>query len=98
MVFGQGVLQIGQGQPGLHGDGEVIHGVVDDPVESAGAHGWACLLKRRPPVQATSQPCRRPGTATAMQVAHQRAELSFAVRLQQRLGEGLSDGGTERAR
>ena len=51
-ALGQGVLQIGQGQPGLHGDREVIHGVVDDSVQPTDAHGRSGLLQWRSPVQA----------------------------------------------
>jgi len=43
-------------------------------------------------MQAGAQPCRCPRAAVSMQFANQRAQLGFAMRLQQRFREGLGDG------
>ena len=98
ILFSQNLLQISQRQSRFHGDREVIHGMVDDPVHPSGAHGGSGLPQGWSPMQAGAQPGRCPRTAVSMQFANQRAQLGFAMRLQQRFREGLGDGWTGRAR
>ena len=71
----QGCLEGGQGHARIHGDREVIHGVVHDSVELADADDWSGILEGRSPVQATTQAGGDPGPSIAMQVGDELAKL-----------------------
>ena len=73
--FGQQSLQVGQGATGFHRDGEIVHGVVDHPVETAAAENRMAGIQRWTPVQASAQTARDPGRSCIVPLAHQGDQL-----------------------
>ena len=75
-MLGQGCLEVGQGHAGIHGDGEVIHRVINDSGQLAHTQhrpricgeGWA-------PVQTAAQAGGDPGPSFGMQVGDELAKL-----------------------
>ena len=93
LLFRQQALQLHQRQAGLHRDRQVIHRMVDHPLEVLHAEARPRVLQGGTPVQARGQSCRGPGLAVAVQLSHQLPQLGVSVRQQQRFGAGVSDGG-----
>ena len=68
-------LQVGQRAPGLHRDGEIVHGVVDHPVQTAAAQHRMTGIQGRSPVQACAETAGNPGGGRIVPLAHQGDQL-----------------------
>jgi hypothetical protein len=83
-VLRQGGLELSQGQTRLHGHGEIVDGVVEDPLElscaqagvGAAIGGW---LQRCAPVQSAAEATGHPGVAVLVQAAHGVLQFTQAV-------------------
>ena len=64
-------LQVLKWQTGFHRDRQIVHGMVDHPVELAAGEHLMAGIQRRTPVQACAQATGTPGGAALVPLAHQ---------------------------
>ena len=67
----QQILQVLQWQAGFHRDGQIVHGMVDHPVELPAGEHLMAGIQRWTPVQACAQATGTPGGAALVPLAHQ---------------------------
>ena len=74
-MVGQQGLQLLQRHPRFHGDGQVIDGMVDDPIELAAAHGLMLWIEAWAPVQPRAKASGDPRGGCPVQRFDQRDQL-----------------------
>ena len=84
-LFRQQILQVLQWQAGFHRDGQIVHGMVDHPVEVATGEHLVAGMQWRAPVQASSQATGTPGCGALMPLAHQVDQIAA-------VGGGMAHG------